>query len=309
MDYYSKKEKPVVYWTLTIFIPLLFIGLGMGTYIRNMAWATEKTLWDDAAEKAPKSIRPYNNLAVYYEEIKNPDKAIELYEKALSLGYSKPNDSISLSLKNMGNIYLKKGDYTNAAGFLKESLYINSEDRSTRYSLILSFVNTGKWEEALDNINLILSKYNDTDYLSIKGVILLRQQKPEQAILCFKDFLKSEPDSWKALTGMGVCLSFLGKYERADFYLKQARLIFPDNFLINFCLIENSLKMGDISNAGLLVERLISIFNIREIENNLIKVSNDMTSLPVTRELIATLIAQKLREKAEEIAKTVEKKE
>ncbi len=308
MDYYFKKEKPV-YWILTVFITFLFIGFGMGTYIRNMAWATDKTLWEDAAEKAPNSSRPYHNLAVYYGKIKNFDKAIELYERSLLVRYSKLNDSGLLSLKNMGNIFLERGEYIRAVRLFKDALNINSEDRDARYSLVLSLVSIGNMEEALENISLLLSKYNDTNYLSIKGVILLRQQKPEEAMVFFRDFFKSEPDSWKALTGMGVCFSFLGEYKQADFYLKRARLIFPDNFLINFCLIENRLKMGDISNAELLVERLISVFNIREIENNLIKISNDRISLPVTRELIAPLIAEKLREKAEEIAKSVEKSE
>ena len=47
-------------------IPLLIIGMGMGTYIRNMTWQTPRTLWQDAMAKAPLSSRPLHNLAWAY---------------------------------------------------------------------------------------------------------------------------------------------------------------------------------------------------------------------------------------------------
>ena len=46
----------------------------MSTYLRNMAWASEKTLWEDALKKAPNSTRAHHNLAwAHYERIKNYD--------------------------------------------------------------------------------------------------------------------------------------------------------------------------------------------------------------------------------------------
>ena len=64
MDYY--KNKSFMYYILISFITLLIIGLGTSTYIRNMAWKDDKSLWEDAISKAPESSRAFHNLAWGY---------------------------------------------------------------------------------------------------------------------------------------------------------------------------------------------------------------------------------------------------
>ncbi|MGB5748221.1 MAG: hypothetical protein WBM69_14655, partial [Desulfobacterales bacterium] len=82
LEYYQKKNR-YIYIALIVGVTGIIIGWSMGTYVRNFAWATEKTLWEDAIVKAPLSSRPWHNLAMtYYEPTGQPAKAMVLYRKA-----------------------------------------------------------------------------------------------------------------------------------------------------------------------------------------------------------------------------------
>ena len=80
--------------------------LGASTYIRNMAWATEKTLWEDAMQKAPGRARPAYNLAKYhYVREGRLDEALQLFSRALNLDADTPAYSKAMALNGMASIY------------------------------------------------------------------------------------------------------------------------------------------------------------------------------------------------------------
>ena len=56
-----------------------------GTYIRNMAWADEKSLAEDIMVKCPGTARSHQGLGLYYMKNGNLDTALLLFEKSLSL--------------------------------------------------------------------------------------------------------------------------------------------------------------------------------------------------------------------------------
>ncbi|MFV2082612.1 MAG: tetratricopeptide repeat protein, partial [bacterium] len=97
---------------------LLFMGLG--TYKRNMAFATEETLWKDVILKDKKSVRGYNNLGIWYEQQGEFDKAIRHYSRTVQLAPMFPNPYI-----NLGNVYHKKKDYVRAEKFMKKALSLD----------------------------------------------------------------------------------------------------------------------------------------------------------------------------------------
>jgi tetratricopeptide (TPR) repeat protein len=107
LDYYRDRKR-TMHAVIVSFVTLLIMGLGIGTYVRNIAWASEKTLWEDALQKAPNSKRPYHNLAWgYYWKIGLHDKAIEMYEKSLSF-QTHSGISQARAINNIGNIHFIK---------------------------------------------------------------------------------------------------------------------------------------------------------------------------------------------------------
>ncbi len=110
----------MLYFILVCSVPILVAGLGLGSYIRNSVWVTEKRLWRDAMQKAPSIARPYQIVALALERENRLDEALILYQKALTLKDPVPKLSRFISLGNMGNIYKKRKDYETAVFLSKQ---------------------------------------------------------------------------------------------------------------------------------------------------------------------------------------------
>ena len=301
LDFYSEKNRSM-YLILVSFVTFLLMGLGSATYIRNMAWATEKSLWEDVMVKSPGNPRPHQNLAMYYQGIGGFDEALELYGKALSLKDQTPKQSQVLSLNNMGNIYTKKGEYEKAIKLYKSALVIYPENERARYNMILALVNIGRWEEASQNADLLLSKqYYHEEYLNSKGFILIKQKRPEKAIPYLRSALRLAPSNRNVIVNIGVALSLMGKHKRAEWFLRRANRIFPNDITILLCLIENSLRAEDEFGADRYLEKLFASVSINDISIISMRSINDNTVVPYSRELLAPVIAHKLKKKSEEI--------
>jgi protein O-mannosyl-transferase len=60
--------------TASILIGLLLLTMAVGTFVRNRAWRTERTLWEDAVAKSPRKARTVNVLAwVLLTDEQSPD--------------------------------------------------------------------------------------------------------------------------------------------------------------------------------------------------------------------------------------------
>jgi len=309
IDYYRKK-KFSMYIIIVAFVTLLLIALGIGTFIRNMAWATEKSLWEDAMRKAPGSARPLTNLAWQIshesdsrtEKYSQYDLALKLYEKSLSLTKSRRFIN-AVILHNMSGIYLKKGNSKKAVDLLKRALDINPDYAKGRYGLIQILIDRGRWEEASENADMLVSRRDVHEgYLNIKGFILLKQKKYYEAIKYFQQSLRLEPNFKTTLMYMGAALSLSGEYSRADWFLRRADKIPPESIIPLFCLIENSIKAGNVKDAERYTERLLDSFSIIAVKDLLKRLSHDNFLLPVSSELIVEIIAKKLMERSKEIS-------
>jgi len=138
----GRQDRRMMYFaTLCVTIILL---MGMGTYKRNAAFATEETLWKDVILKDKKSVRGYNNLGIWYEQQGEFDKAIRHYSRTVQLAPMFPNPYI-----NLGNVYHKKKDYVRAEKFMKKALSLDPKSALASYNLGNILRESGKTEEAI----------------------------------------------------------------------------------------------------------------------------------------------------------------
>ena len=302
MDYYRKKKR-TMYVIIASFAVLLLMVLGMGTYIRNIAWATEKSLWEDAAKKAPKSSRPYYRLADFYSKSGRLDLSAAFLKKGFSLRHHLTKQGQVLYYNNMGNIFRKKQELEKAIQHFKTALEIQPNFTTVRENLLLALIESNKWDEASKQVDILITKrYPHSFYLNLKGLIWVRQHSPAKAIPYFKKALRRAPYARDSLVNFGVALSLTGAFDRADGFLKRANSLYPNDALILLWLAENSLKAGRKNTAGEYLDDLLTTYSVNRLEYFLRKHSKNNFSIPLSSELLIPAIVDRIEAQGDEVA-------
>lgn len=277
-----------------IFILVLFL---MGsTFLRNDVWATEKSLWEDAISKAPGQARPYQNLAYqYYEIIGRYDVALSLYKKALTLQAPNPKRTRAQILTNIGVIYGKAGDYEKAFGFYQKALEVSPKQLKPRYNATMALIGMGKWEEALQQVDdLIVRKPEDKDSNNLKGSILLKLKRPEEALLYLQKSLDMDPTYFKALINMGIALFQTGKYDQSESLLSLAHQLAPEQGLPILCLLENSIRANDLKRANIHLQKLHDSVGLDEIFMVLKSIGQNNFLVPISYDILTSFIKENI---------------
>jgi len=306
---FYRKKNNFMFALMVTFIILIVGCLGCGTFIRNRTWANDKSLWADAMIKAPKNARPLNVLAIDLAWGDNDiphryEIALALFEKSLAL--YKPGNSFEADIiGNMASIYYNnKHEYKKAVQLYKKALKIDPGCLKIRYDLIKPLILMGKWEEASENADLLLSKSSvNENYYNIKGFILLWQKRPEEALLYFRKALALAPKKSSVLLNVGVALSLMGKHKNAEWFLRKAAQNSNEDIMVFFCLIENSFRAGNVLNAEKYTERLFASFDLKTIINKLEILPGNYESAPVSKDLISPMIKKILMAMSKDIQK------
>jgi tetratricopeptide (TPR) repeat protein len=280
---------------LVTFGALLIIGMGMGTYIRNLTWATPKTLWEDALAKAPHSHRPLHNLAwAYYEKIGDDDTALSLYQKALPLDKNNRVQQ-SVTLNNIASIYYKRGDYRRAAEHWQAAVDDYPRFKVGFYRCALAFFRAGDRDRALEYLDRVLaSEPNYHDALSLKGKISLSNGSVSEGLAWFKKVVQLSPQDPQALLNLGAAFNRAGDYRKAKLILKTALGKDPGNRLIMVWLVDTGIRSNDPVNTRRYLQKLLAAAPLQQI-NGLLNGSHDnkTVGLPEDSE-VATALAQEL---------------
>jgi len=242
IEYYKQKSL-VLSRVLVVFMALLLVCFGSSTHIRNMAWATEKSLWEDAIKKAPNSNRPLHNLAWgYYVKVGRYDKALELYERSLDLQRNN-SFSKSLALNNMALIYFHKKDFTRAIDLWKQALELSPDLEIIQFRYAIGLTEMEDFENALETINRLLSNRSDhLDYNYLKGRILLMKKDYNSALKSFETCLERKPDSVEIMLNIGICRNLLDHFSLARSALEKALKNDPKNKAVLVWLIDTHVR-------------------------------------------------------------------
>jgi Flp pilus assembly protein TadD len=263
---YYRGKNTVVYCGLVAFVPLLLVGMGTGTYVRNIDWTSEKFLWEDAMRKAPRSSRPYHNLAwSHYERIGDRDTALLLYRKALER--QKNNNSVEAKIwNNIAAIYHYRGDFQNAAQYWKKAHESSPLRVNPQYRLALALTRCDKLDEALDHVDQIIFKRpHNIKALNLKGVLLLMQKRPREALPLFQQCIKLAPRNGRLLINIGASFHILGDYGKAELFFREALKRTARDRIAVLWRIKNQLDAGDLSTADAELEDLVSKITIDKL--------------------------------------------
>jgi len=293
---YFKKRNAFIHMLFVISAAVVIFSFCVGTVIRNKAWATEKTLWEDCIIKAPRMGRSYHNLASYhYQKVGDMNKAMEIYKTSLTKKYLNSKTGHALTFNNMATIFYENGDYKSATGFCQKALEIKPDFLKALKNITLIYVRTGRFSEALESADRLLSeRMGSSDFLQTKGFVLLTAGRYNEAISNLKTALDINPNNKKANLYMGVALSLKGAYRKADTFLKKAYLLSPEDIFVHFARIENSAMNGDKKTLDNFLRNLFGSFDKDTIIGSLKRLDKNNIIAPLSQKILSDAINIKI---------------
>ena len=274
IDHY-RAQGSTFHRVVTLFVLLLIMCFGAGTYIRNLAWLDPKTFWEDAAHKAPLSMRPLHNLAYYhYEKRGDYKKAYELYQKELGLR-SYNRQELSSAHVNLANYYYRLGEFSQASEHLSQAHAALPGFELVRYLQALVLFKAGQAEKALDILRpLVAERRNSFDAHYLMAQILLQTGNQEDAIVHLQYCLSVLPDSARAQILVGIALSLEGKKEGAERFLGLALNRSPGDKQALLWMIDCQLQRSEKAAAAY-ASRFLEGVPTDQIEGTLRKALDD----------------------------------
>ena len=298
-----RERNPIVFRAVWVFIPLLIVGLGTGTYIRNVVWSSNKLLWEDALRKAPQSARPYIHLAWgHYQRRGDQKVALMLYHKALKKRHNNRTQFAKI-YNNIAYVHFLNGDCGRAIENWQKSHEVNKKHQLPRFLLALALTRCGRYEEALSHLDdLIEKRPNDRKALNVKGVIRLIQNQPQEALVLFRRCLKLEPAKANYYLNVGAAFHLLGDFQRAELFLLQALRDTQRDHIALLWNAKNYLAMGKPSMADSLLDELVAKLPFDVLNTWLetgfkVRFSNDKFIFPAADATLGNLLAAKYRQR------------
>ena len=301
-----KEKQTWLYASLVIFTILLIAGWGIGTRVRNMAWATEKTLWEDALQKAPNSSRPYTNLATnYYKKIGKYNKALEFYQKALHKNGHRPKKVKANALHNIAVIYYDQKKYADAIRVRAQAVEMYPDQQFLRYGLAALYAENKDWDKANEQIDVLLNKRPDyPDYNFLKGSILIEKGQLDAAISFYRKVLKQEPRSAKAWAKLGSIFYLQHDYKRAERFFRLSVGPAKQDPEILLWLVATNLQLDDQNDVDNFANLLLRKSSVDRVFALLDKISDPDYPLSRDKDKIIAVINAKIAEKMKNIEDT-----
>ena len=153
---------------LSISVVVLWLcALSVTTFSRNKVWQNTKTMWTDVTQKQPDALIAWYNLAGYYFDNQEYEKAAPAYAEVLRI-----NPGYVNGLYNYGNTFFHLKKYNLAEQQYIKALTINPNNRDSRMNLFMALLQQRKYEQAKIQIDILSHNYpNDMDVIKKKALL------------------------------------------------------------------------------------------------------------------------------------------
>lgn len=236
-------------------------------------------------------IDAYKNLAVVYVKNKEPQKAIEIVQRALD--YVKDDYSVyyiagtagmalkdfalalgffekALELKpehsqlynNLGTCYVSTGNLNRAYdSFLKASEY-NPENSITYFNIASILQMQGKHKEACVFFKKAYILDPQDNYLTGLALSEVKSNQMQEAVVHYKTLVAHHPEKSNFQYNLACCYEALGEFGSAVAILAQLVLLNPKSVSMSRKLAGIYIKIGKLHNAKELYEKIIRQGNV-----------------------------------------------
>ena len=209
--------------------------------IQNQNFSQAKKILEEIYEQQPQNPILLDALALTYKNLKMPNKAIEIYSKALKL------HPTSLFYKlELIDLFIDINMYQDAMAQIEQVKTEYSNCANIYNSLARIYFRLKDYKNALDSMEeyLKLDKNNPESYY-FKGLILNTTEKFEEAKTSIYRAITLNPDIAKYYHQMAKSYFGLKQYDDAVLYEKEAIELNPDDINFKKFCYEIALKIGN----------------------------------------------------------------
>jgi Tfp pilus assembly protein PilF len=225
---------------------IILVGEGDITYGRNKTVSDDFLLWFDNIDKSPGLSRSHTNLGRIYYNYNEKAKALQEYEKAITLNKFGSKEAMAIQECNLGLFYFEEMKDDLAMGYFKKSSEIIPEFIPNIIHVAKIELRQNKIKEADQIIKDKLKKYpNNPQLLELYSFILLKEGKVDTAQYLARKCLAKDSNSLFALKIMAETCRIKNNYAGAISYWKSVRSLSPQNASANLALIELYAKIND----------------------------------------------------------------
>jgi tetratricopeptide (TPR) repeat protein len=149
------------------------------------------------------------------------------------------------SYKNIGNRWLKEGEFVNAASCYQKALEIDPSYVAAYYNLGLTYQRQNQLETAISYYYQALQvEPNNTAVLNNLGLALQNYGQTEEAVSCYQKLLEIEPENATNYYNLGFIFQEQEKLEVARSYYEKALSINPND-------------LSSLNNLGFVLNELV----------------------------------------------------
>lgn len=272
---------------LSLSIVLVIAVEGHATFMRNFTWKNEKSLWIDCVDKYPALFRAHHNLAKYYSEHNQDEKAIGEYKKALTLKLITTTDEKAITYFNLGAIYFQKKEFKKAKRHYLQAIKINPCCRGVHNNLAVLLANTSNtYQEVFNELKKAI-ECNPTDIQTHgnMGILLVKMGRIDEGIVEIKKALQIDPYNIPILERLGYTYMKKGLLGTASLYFTRTLNRRPPNIKAFLYLTEIYLLSGNKQKAEKSLNQFVDIIQHKDLvalldflleAKNLLNISPDM---------------------------------
>jgi tetratricopeptide (TPR) repeat protein len=199
------------------FAILLVFSFAFATFVRNQAWESPASLWEDAARKAPGSGRALAYVAMFQpDDPEGERRALELYGEALKR--TRTNRILESEIyNNMAALYYGRRDFQKAEELWERAVQSRPGFLKARYCLALALTRSCRFEDALVQLDRVLSEDESAvPARNLRGCIYFMRHDLEKALADFRGVMTSDSLKLAGIVNAGAVHVASGHYSKAD---------------------------------------------------------------------------------------------
>ncbi|MEW6520900.1 MAG: tetratricopeptide repeat protein [Thermodesulfobacteriota bacterium] len=199
-----------------------------------------------------RSFDGYRYLAKLYRELNYYDKAVEAYDKALTLNWS------PMLAYEAADLYEYRQQYDQAAAIFRRLLEEDEANAKIRGRLARLYIIQGKVDEALAELEELKNYTSDTAVVDLAiGRVLLDEKRYPEAIALFEKMLKEDENKDVARSMLALTYYESGEMEKAKRILREVPVTSKDYEESILMLAQILLGEKDNQRAATLLRNVI----------------------------------------------------